>query len=286
MGQGAIAPVVVITATDLGASPAIAALVVATAGLGQVIADIPAAALVHRFGERPTMLGAAALTALAQLGGMLAPSLTVFATAIFLTGAGTAVWLLARQAYVTEFVPLGLRATAMSTLGGVYRIGLFVGAFANGAVMLATGPWGAYAVHIAAISAAATVLLLVKELAGDAPARRNTAHARAKVGPVLREQRSVFAALGTGVLVISAVRAARQVVLPLWGQYLGLSPAAISVIFGLSGPVDMLLFYPAGRVMDRYGRVWVAVPSMLVLGASLALVPLTIQRSPSPLSDC
>jgi len=107
VGQGAIAPVVVITATDLGASPAIGLLVVATAGLGQVIADIPAAALVHRFGERPTMLGAAALTALAQLGGMLAPSLTVFATAIFLTGAGTAVWLLARQAYVTEFVPLG-----------------------------------------------------------------------------------------------------------------------------------------------------------------------------------
>jgi len=130
------------------------------------------------------------------------------------------------------------------------------------------------------------VLILVKDLAGDSPTRRDPERARAHVGTVLRGWRSLFATLGVGVLVISATRAARQVVLPLWGQHLGLSPAAISVIFGLSGAVDMLLFYPAGRVMDRYGRVWVAVPSMLVLGASLALVPLTIQRSPSPLSDC
>lgn len=275
VGQGAIAPVVVITATDLGASPAIAALVVAAAGVGQIIADIPAGALVQRFGERTTMLGAAALTVLALLGCLLAPTLAVFVAAIFLTGAGTAVWLLARQAYVTEFVPFRLRATAMSTLGGVYRIGLFVGAFAGGAVMLMTGPWGAYAVHIVAIIAAATVLIGVKDLAGDSPTRRDPERARARVGTVLRGQRSLFATLGVGVLVISATRAARQVVLPLWGQHLGLSPAAISVIFGLSGAVDMLLFYPAGRVMDRFGRVWVAVPSMVVLGGSLAMVPLT-----------
>lgn len=42
VGQGAIAPVIVISATDLGASPAMAALVVALAGLGQICADIPA----------------------------------------------------------------------------------------------------------------------------------------------------------------------------------------------------------------------------------------------------
>jgi MFS family permease len=75
--------------------------------------------------------------------------------------------------------------------------------------------------------------------------------------------------------LISAVRATRQVVVPLWGQELGLSPATISLIFGVSGAVDMLLFYPAGKVMDRFGRVWVAVPSLVVLGASLALVPIT-----------
>ena len=56
VGQGAIAPVVVISALDLGASPAMAALVVAAAGLGQIVADIPAGAVVHRYRERPTMI--------------------------------------------------------------------------------------------------------------------------------------------------------------------------------------------------------------------------------------
>ena len=155
VGQGAIAPVVVLSATQLGASAAGAALVVATAGFGQILADIPAGALVHRYGERPAMIGAAALTVLALVGCIVAPNLAVFAAAIFLTGACTAVWLLARQAYVTAVVPFRLRARAMSTLGGVYRIGLFVGPFVGSAVVALTGPWGAYAVHILAAVIAA-----------------------------------------------------------------------------------------------------------------------------------
>ncbi|MGS0688568.1 MFS transporter [Nakamurella sp. GG22] len=275
VGQGAIAPVVVISATQLGASPAMAAVVVATAGIGQLLADIPAGAVVHRYGERPTMIGAAGLTVLALLGCTFAPTLLVFAVGIFGTGVGTAVWLLARQAYVTEVVPYRLRARAMSTLGGVFRIGLFIGPFLGGAVVLLTGLWGAYAVHIVAAIAAAAVLLVVPDLSPDRGVRGAAAVERAPVLGVLREQRSVFATLGIGALVVSAVRAARQVVLPLWGQHLGLSPTAISVIFGLSGAVDMLLFYPAGKVMDRFGRVFIAVPSLVVLGVSLLLVPLT-----------
>jgi MFS family permease len=273
IGQGAIAPVVVISATDLGASPAMAALVVATAGLGQIAADIPAGSVVHRYGERPTMIGAAGLTILALVGCIFAPNLFLFAVSIFVTGIGTAVWLLARQAYVTEVVPYRLRARAMSTLGGVFRIGLFIGPFIGGAVVHFTGLWGAYAVHIVAAMVAVGLLLATKDLAADEGDR--PAVARVPVGKMISEQRSIFATLGVGVLGVSAVRAARQVVLPLWGQHLGLSPSTISIIFGVSGAVDMLLCYPAGKVMDRFGRVWVAIPSMVVLGASLALVPFT-----------
>jgi MFS family permease len=46
-----------------------------------------------------------------------------------------------------------------------------------------------------------------------------------------------------------------------------------SLLFGLSGALDMLLFYPAGKVMDRFGRLWVAVPSMLVMAVGLAILP-------------
>ena len=274
VGQGAIAPVVVISALDLGASSAMAALVVAAAGLGQILADIPAGAVVHRFGERPTMIGAAGLTELALLGCIFAPNLAVFTASIFVTGIGTAVWLLARQAYVSAVVPFRLRARAMSTLGGVYRIGLFAGPFVGGAVVAVTGLWGAYVVHIIAALVAAGVLMMVKDLS-EKPGSGADEPSASTLRAMVRQQHSVLSTLGTGVLVISAVRATRQVVVPLWGQELGLSPTTISLIFGVSGAVDILLFYPAGKVMDRFGRVWVAVPSLVVLGASLALVPIT-----------
>ncbi|MEK8227717.1 hypothetical protein NKG05_18850 [Oerskovia sp. M15] len=51
------------------------------------------------------------------------------------------------------------------------------------------------------------------------------------------------------------------------------------MIFGLSGAVDMLLFYPAGKIMDRMGRLWVAVPCMVVLGGRSSSCP---SRAPSP----
>ena len=37
----------------------------------------------------------------------------------------------------------------------------------------------------------------------------------------------------------------------------------------------MLLFYPAGSVMDRYGRAWIGIPSMLVMAFAHLALPLT-----------
>jgi MFS family permease len=163
----------------------------------------------------------------------------------------------------------------MSTLGGIFRIGLFIGPFIGGLVVHVTGLWGAYAVHIVAALVAVGVLFLVKDLETPAADQIETIRPRSSVGFLIRQQRSVLATLGVGVLLVSAIRAARQVVLPLWGQHLGLSPTVISVIFGVSGAVDMMFFYPAGKVMDRHGRAAVAVPSMAVLGLALLLVPFT-----------
>ena len=73
---------------------------------------------------------------------------------------------------------------------------------------------------------------------------------------------------------MGSVRATRQTVLPLWAEHLGQSPSSTSVVFGIAGPVDTLTFYPSGQIMDRAGRLWIAVPSMLVLGPAQAALPL------------
>ena len=273
VGQGAIAPVVVISASQLGANPAMAALIVAIIGIGQLAADIPAGILAARFGDKSAMLFAAVLAAVALGAAMWGPNLFVFALAMFSLGAATAVWMLARQAYVAAVVPYRLRARAMSTLGGVYRIGLFAGPFIGSAAVHFVGLAGAYAVHLAFAVIAAAVLLIAKDL--PAPEHPPVAEEMLGTLQVVRAHSRTFSTLGVTVLLISAVRATRQVVIPLWGQHLGLNPSTIAIIFGVSGAVDMLLFYPAGRVMDRFGRAAVAIPSMTVMAVGHVLLPFT-----------
>ena len=91
----------------------------------------------------------------------------------------------------------------------------------------------------------------------------------------MRDHKHVFVTLGVGVMLVSAVRAARQAVIPLWADHLGLDASVASLIYGIAGGVEMLVFYPAGFVMDRKGRLAVALPSLLIMGTALVLTPLT-----------
>ena len=87
------------------------------------------------------------------------------------------------------------------------------------------------------------------------------------------EHRHTLLTLGVGVLFIAAARACRIALIPLFAESIGLSAAQTSLVVGIAGAVDMLLFYPAGGVMDRYGRMWVALPSMVILALGMVLLP-------------
>ena len=274
VGSGAVLPVVVLSARDLGAGVNLAAFMIALLGIGQLTGDLPAGALAARIGERAALILACALEAVGMAGCALAPSVGVLAASVLLIGVAGAVFGLARQAYLTEAVPVAMRARALSTLGGVNRIGLFVGPFVGAVVVARWGISAAYVVGMLASAAAFVLLLLVRDItAGERVAQRATP--RRPVGAVLREQRGTLATLGVGAMFIAAARSCRTALVPLWAEAIGLDAAHTSLVFGIAGAVDMLLFYPAGGVMDRFGRVWVAVPSMVVLGAGMALLPLT-----------
>ncbi len=85
----------------------------------------------------------------------------------------------------------------------------------------------------------------------------------------------VFMTLGVGVMLVSVLRSSRQVIIPLWAESLGIDAATTSLIYGLVSGIDMLVFYPAGKLMDTRGRIWVAVPSTLLMGISIVLMPFT-----------
>jgi MFS family permease len=276
LSEGAVLPVVALSAIDRGASTSTAALITALLGVGSLAANIPAGVLATRIGERRSMLLAAAimvvgvLTCLADLGR--GPrSLLLYGFGILLIGAASAVYSLARQSYLTEIVPLHMRARALSTLGGSMRVGMFLGPFAGAAVMQVAGLPGAYYVSLAAIVAAGVLVFRVPDLEVTAADRADASAVTTR--GMLKQRWRVYATLGAGILLLSAIRQTRQTVVPLWAAHLGLSPTTSSIIYGVAGAIDALTFYPAGKVMDRYGRRWVAVPATLVLGVSFVVMP-------------
>ncbi len=282
IGNGAVAPVIAITALDLGASAGTAGFLVALLGIGQLAGDVPAAALAARLGDRRAMVVAGGVAMAAMLGCRLTGSLPVLGAFLFVLGMCNATFYLARQSYLTEVAPLHLRARALSMLGGAHRVGLFIGPFVGAAVISLTSLRAAYVVAVATAGLAALLLLVIPDIEPQAGARppRGAAHASPAsgtpgFGATLRTHRRLLATLGTAVLAIGATRAARQVVLPLWAVHIGLGAEATSLVFGIASAVDMALFYPSGKVMDRHGRLAVAVPSMVILGLAMVALPLT-----------
>ena len=63
IGQGAAAPVMVLSALELGASAALAGLTVAIVGLGQVAGDTCSGQIVAKIGERRSIIVASLLAA-------------------------------------------------------------------------------------------------------------------------------------------------------------------------------------------------------------------------------
>ena len=275
VGEGAILPIVPLLARDLGASVPMAAFVVTLIGLGSLLNNIPASVITIRWGERWAIVAAGVWSALGMALAVLLPGVVPLAIGCCMVGMSQAVYNLARQSYLTEAVPPAYRARALSTLGGVMRIGMFIGPFLSAAVVHAFGLHAAFAVGIAGVLAAAAIGARLPDLQAPPHPEGEPAPAPVSLRSIVADHRKVFLTLGLGVALVSAVRASRQAVIPLWADHLLLAPAVTSVIYGIAGGIEMLLFYPAGRVMDLKGRRWVAVPSMAIIGVALLAMPFT-----------
>lgn len=275
IGQGAVVPIIALYARDLGASVAAASVIVAVRGFGTMGFDIPAGLLVARLGERGAMLAATLTLVLVAIAAALTQSVVLYAALVLLMGAAWAVWLLARLSYVTEVAPVAQRGRALSMLGGVNRIGTFIGPFAGGAAI-----WlgdNAAAFYVQASLAALACFCLFAFTRDDGRDRAPVHHGNVyqRLGRVVREHRHVFLTAGLAATSIGVLRASRSAVIPLWGDSVGLSGSQISLIFGISAALDMTLFYPVGVIMDRWGRKWAGVPCLLTMAAGMILIPLS-----------
>lgn len=280
LGEGAMIPVIPVVATERGASLALAGLIAAMLMVGELLGDLPAGWLVARIGERAAMIGASALASAGTLLALLVPTTSALGIGVFLLGLATAVFGLARHAFLTSYVPARVRARALSTLAGVFRAGWAIGPFTAAAIIAWTGSSAAVFWVLVASCAAVVVVLLVlpdpEKVFGAALRARATSVDRGVddegradgsrgVWYAIVTHRGVLARVGTGVGVLAALRASRTVILPLWAVSIGMAPDAAALVIGIAATIDFALFYVSGHIMDRHGRLWSAIPGLVGL---------------------
>lgn len=286
--EGMLVPVLPLYVASLGVPFWWVGVVLAAEGIGMLIADLPAGALLRRMDRKNAMLAGIAVLAVAALAlarvdeGVVA----VFALRL-MAGLGAALWGISRHAYLTDAVPLRQRGRTIAAFGGATRVGMLLGPAVGGVIAAAAGFQAAFLAYalVAAVAMAFCALFLERQPRRDATPAQGTPSARAPIrtaatahgawAAMWRERGRLLVAAGAGNLMAQAIRAGRRIVIPLTASAtLGLDVEQVGWIVSAAAAFDVAMFPLAGWAMDRWGRKWAIVPSFLLQALGMALVPL------------
>lgn len=273
-GRGAVIPVIPVLALHMGASNAQAAFIAALLTLGELSTTLVASWLVIRVGEAMAMGIGSVISIAGAVCSMLAPNIAVLGVGVFLIGAASSVYLVARQAWVAVTVPANQRGRAYSVVAGSQRVGTLVGPFCTAGVLLvADHPrWAFWITIVAAVGV--IVILLVWPTPAEPHVETGENDDMPGVLSTMWRSRGVLLRLGVATSLLASMRAVRQILVPLWGTSLGLDAVQVTLVVGACSAIDVVLFYAGGQITDRFGRLWVSVPTML--GFALANIGLAV----------
>ena len=270
IGHGAVMPILALRALELGADVPTAAFMVALLMIGSLVASLPAGALVARIGERRALTTVGSLDAGAMAFAALTDSVVALGLAVVFSGMTWTVFMMARQGYMIDAVPVAYRARAMSGLGGSMRVGVFIGPLVGaGLIHFGALTWVFWLAAAMSLASA----LLARSMPDVGSERRATTE-HLSVTSVLVAHRRTLLTVGVAVIVISASRSLRTVLLPLWAEHVGLAASTTSLIFAAAALVDIAFFFPGGWLMDSYGRFVVAVPVVATTAAGCLVLPM------------
>ena len=277
---GAITPLIILAAIDIGISPAAAALLMAASGVAALACTVPVGAAIDRVGDKRAMTlatlnaaGALALTILA-LAVPSGWSIALYIAGHLLRVPAQVAWGLARQAVVAETVAAKDRGKAMTSLGGAQRAGFLAGPLVGSLMLIWLPLWTVFAFSIVLVLAA-TVLLRIPRFnltfdRATAQAREN--RAAAETSQLSVTWNTVFIA-GIGVSLLSVARVSQPILVALWGLHLGWSEAQISLAIALGSALEMVLMFPGGYLKDRVGRSFILSLCLVFFGGGFLLVP-------------
>ncbi len=269
--------------STLGAHVAAVGIVIAMYGVGQVTSDLPGGLLIARFGIVPVAFVSSAVSIATNVCLHFVSSISAIGGLMFLSGFFASILITTFMAFIRSTVDATQRGRALAGVGGALRLGMLGGPIAGGFIAENFGVPVVFlvrAICFGAVIVATTVStsssgVRAPDLSADLPSQKETAISRLRAG--LRGRWFAVMTVGFVILSLTILRSSRQIILPLWGESIGLSPSRIGVALSIGAAFDLLLFVPSGVISDRYGRKVAA--TICLLGFTVGLGVLVLSRS-------
>jgi MFS transporter, DHA1 family, multidrug resistance protein len=276
LGFGAIIPVTALYAEQFDVSNTAIGLSVAIYGLARLMANMPAGRLADQTGRRRTLALGGILTVIGSVLCAVAPTYPLFLAARFIAGAGAACVLTAGQIVLADIARPENRGRVMAIYQGVFLVTVGAGAWPGG--WLATtfdlaAPFWANAVLAAFVTVIAWVFVPETRHISSDRVHAGASHASSgfltQMGFLLRSEGLVLISM-VGLSAAFARTGGLFNVIPLLAEKeIGLTPDQIGLGLGMVSIVGLVLVYPSGVLVDRFGRKSVIVPSTILSGVSM-----------------
>jgi MFS family permease len=273
-----LVPVLPIYAGNLTDAYALVGIMLASEAFGTVIGDIPSSWFIRRIGLKRTMMMGIVMSMIPMFLLFFAESIWVAMALLFAAGLGHAFYNISRHAYITVVIRQGVRGRAISVLGGVFRFGKFAGPLLGGWVGGTFGLRYAFLtfVVLASLTLVFVALFMERVIPNDPDEPENqdnpqdNTSTRHLLGVIWREHRGTLLSAGAGQILAQLTRQGWSVLLPLYAaNVLELDVQTIGLIMGIGSSFDLMLFFTAGIIMDKWGRKWAIVPSFVLQGAGI-----------------
>lgn len=258
--------------SQLGISPATAALMVSVLGAGSFVSQLTGGELADRLGRRPVMLMSFFVSPIAMIILGLVKSPWLLVSAMFVLGFFMDLYRPAVSAAVTDLVPAEKRTRAFGYIYWAINIGAAL-------APIIAGFMANYNYFLLFFGDALTTLIFGLVVLWRIPETQPVEAVHAARVPLRTRARQlgrepVLLAFALLALLFGTIYSQHQVTLPLDMQSSGLLPADYGLALSVNGVLVVLLTLHAARLVERWPRFLAMGIAALFLGAGFGLTEL------------
>ncbi|MHB1417732.1 MAG: MFS transporter [Chloroflexota bacterium] len=270
LGMGIMAPVLPEIKETFGVSTAEVALTISAFNFARVVLDLPMGLLLDRFRPFVLLLIGTSIIAAGGVLGSVAPTFALIIGARALLGAGSAICMMTGQYSLSKFTTRNNRGRLFGNWGASLLAGSSLSPVIGGVIAALVGWRASFAFTACAAFLAFASVAITQRRASGLPSETAKAKQDAPKAPRPVTRQSLVAFILMDLVTFTfffQISGFQNTVAPLiGGVVLGLDAAFIGLAFTFATGLRFGVAVVGGRISDRYGRLFVLVPGLVVMG--------------------